>query len=81
MFRPDDLRRIVVWKTTCLALTRVSGIGKKTAQQVFLELKYKLKADGVPGRCCRPGIRNGPGTRVPRRALTGLVNLGYAEEE
>ena len=43
-FRPDDLRRIVA-DDDASALTHVSGIGKKTAQQIFLELKYKLKGD------------------------------------
>ena len=60
------------------ALTRVSGIGKKTAQQIFLELKYKLKADGVPA-LLPPGMER-PGS-VYRDALTGLVNLGYEEED
>ena len=75
-FRPDDLRRIVV-EDDVSALTRVSGIGKKTAQQIFLELKYKLKADGVPA-LLPPGMER-PGS-VYRDALTGLVNLGYEEE-
>lgn len=47
IFRPDDLRRLVL-EDDVLALTRVSGIGKKTAQHVFLELKYKLKVEDVP---------------------------------
>ncbi|MDO5484639.1 MAG: Holliday junction branch migration protein RuvA, partial [Desulfovibrionaceae bacterium] len=47
IFRPDDLRRLVL-EDDVLALTRVSGIGKKTAQHVFLELKYKLKVDDAP---------------------------------
>lgn len=34
IFRPDDLRRLVL-EDDVLALTRVSGIGKKTAQHVF----------------------------------------------
>ena len=38
-YRPDDLRRIVA-EDDANALTRVPGIGKKTAQQIFLELKY-----------------------------------------
>lgn len=75
VFRPDDLRRLVA-EDDMLALTRVSGIGKKTAQQVFLELKYKLKGDAtlpVSG-----GVR--PGS-VLADAVAGLVNLGYGEDE
>jgi Holliday junction DNA helicase RuvA len=75
LFRPDDLRRIVA-EDDVTALTRVSGIGKKSGQQIFLELKYKLKADGLPV-LLPPGMDR-PGS-VFRDALAGLVNLGYAE--
>lgn len=76
-FRPDELRRVVV-EDDVMALTRVSGIGKKTAQQIFLELKYKLKTDGVS--VMLPSGMNAPGS-VYRDALTGLVNLGYDEAQ
>lgn len=77
LFRPDDLRRQVL-DDDALSLTRVPGIGKKTAQQIFLELKYRLKAaDG--------GSAVGVGAPRPasvfRDVLDGLGNLGYAEEE
>ncbi len=70
VFRPDDLRRLVS-EDDMLSLTRVSGIGKKSAQQIFLELKYKLK-----GEAGRPAV-------VPAAGSPGsvLINLGYAEEE
>jgi len=63
-----------------LALTRVSGIGKKTAQHVFLELKYKLKVEGMPQAAPLAGKGERPGG-VYRDALDGLGNLGYPEEE
>ena len=44
IFRPDDLRRLVL-EDDALALTRVSGIGKKTAERLLLELKGKIGAD------------------------------------
>ncbi len=75
VYRPDDLRRMVLDEDV-LALTRVSGIGKKTAQQIFLELKYKLKADGL-GPDLPPAS---PAAMVLHDALTGLVNLGYDEQ-
>ncbi|GHU96120.1 Holliday junction ATP-dependent DNA helicase RuvA [Deltaproteobacteria bacterium] len=77
-FRPDDLRRLVLEEDVA-ALTRVSGIGKKSAQHIFLELQYKLKVDNAAGAAL-PTV----GTReasVFRDAVAGLVNLGYAEEE
>lgn len=76
VFRPDDLRRLVA-EDDVLSLTRVSGIGKKTGQQIFLELKYKLKGEATlppSGDTARPGS-------VLTDAVAGLVNLGYDEEE
>ena len=74
-FRPDDLRRIVA-DDDASALTQVSGIGKKTAQQIFLELKYKLKGDAPVSFAATPAGR----PSVYRDALTGLANLGYDED-
>jgi Holliday junction DNA helicase RuvA len=75
VYRPDDLRRMVL-EDDVLALTRVSGIGKKTAQQVFLELKYRLKAEDAPA-----GTGVAPVGAVLADAVTGMVNLGYDEEQ
>lgn len=75
LYRPDDLRRIVAEDDTT-ALTRVPGIGRKTAQQIFLELQYKLKSSGAPV----PSQVSGPASTVYRDALTGLTNLGYDED-
>ncbi|MDR2726868.1 MAG: Holliday junction branch migration protein RuvA [Deltaproteobacteria bacterium] len=77
VYRPDDLRRLVL-EEDATALARVPGIGKKTAQQIFLELKYKLKVDGAPGVQGTDGSRPGG---VLHDALTGLANLGYDEGE
>jgi Holliday junction DNA helicase RuvA len=59
-----------------LSLTRVSGIGKKTGQQIFLELKYKLK-----GMAAMPSKEAGRPGSVLADAVAGLVNLGYDEDE
>ncbi|TVM34695.1 Holliday junction branch migration protein RuvA [Oceanidesulfovibrio marinus] len=74
MYSPDDLRRVVADEDVA-ALTKVPGIGKKTGQHIFLELKYKLKdtVGDLPAA--------GPAGSVLRDAVTGLVNLGYSEEE
>ena len=76
--REDDLRRIVLEEDVD-ALTRVSGIGKKTAQHVFLELKYKLKVEDVPQAAVL--APNGRPGSVFRDVLDGLSNLGYSEDE
>jgi Holliday junction DNA helicase RuvA len=78
IFRPEDLRRLVL-EDDVLALTRVSGIGKKTAEHVFLELKYKLKVDDTPQTAVLAGGAR-PGS-VFRDVLDGLGNLGYSEDE
>lgn len=75
-FRPDDLRQLVL-DDDALGLTQVSGIGKKSAQQIFLELKYKLKLEAVPGR----SSASGGGAGLFRDAVAGLSNLGYGEDE
>ena len=76
-YRPDDLRRIVA-DDDASALTRVPGIGKKTAQQIFLELKYKLKpGDGPVSLTAAPAQK----PSVYKDALTGLTNLGYDEDK
>lgn len=76
-FRPDDLRRVVL-EDDYLALTRVSGIGKKSAQHIFLELKYKLEGKAAVADSV---LAAGASGRVAGDAVAALINLGYAEEE
>lgn len=78
LYRPADLRRLVA-EENITALTRVPGIGKKTAQHIFLELKYKLKMEDMPSVVGSGSAA--PSTTVFRDAVAGLVNLGYPEEE
>lgn len=76
VFKPDDLRRLVA-EDDMVSLTRVSGIGKKTGQQIFLELKYKLKGEAV----ALPSREGGKPGSVLADAVAGLLNLGYNEDE
>ena len=75
IYSPDDLVRIVA-QEDIPALARVSGIGAKTAQHIFLELKYRLKNTPIPR-----GAAPAKMPSVLRDVLDGLENLGYAEEE
>ena len=55
-------------------LTRVPGIGKKTAERLLLELKGKLGADlGAPGDGAHPDA----GADI----LNALLALGYSDKE
>lgn len=76
VYRPDDLRRLVV-EDDLNALTRVPGIGKKTAQHILLELKYKLKT----GDAASFQTGSGQPASVLRDVLDGLAGLGYSEDE
>lgn len=55
-------------------LTRIPGIGKKTAERVVLELKDKLDDLAVAIPATTGGAHHGP---AGDDALSALVNLGY----
>jgi Holliday junction DNA helicase RuvA len=55
-------------------LTKISGVGKKTAERLVVELKDKIRASGLPGaRSSQPP----PGANSDEALLSALVNLGY----
>ncbi len=56
-------------------LTRIPGVGKKTAERIIIELKDRLAA--VPHRGpLTAAIAGGEGNRI-EEALSALTNLGY----
>lgn len=57
------------------ALTRVSGVGKKTAQRLILELKDKVAEMAIEGRARKP-----PEDAVSGDAASALVALGYSRQ-
>ena len=78
-FSPEDLRAIAV-REDVAAMTSVSGIGKKSAQQIVWDLKHKLKDEAAaPGP--KDGSSPGAGVSEFADALAGLTGLGYSEEE
>ena len=52
------------------ALTRIPGIGKKTAERLLLELKGKLAETAAP-----------PGAQATSDVVNALVALGYSDKE
>lgn len=75
--RPAEFRR-AVWEEDIAALTRISGVGRKTAQRMILELKGKL----TPGPEDEPEAEAVAATDIPEAdALAALVALGYGEAE
>jgi len=53
-------------------LTRIPGIGKKTAERMVLELRDKLPSEGISAAAPVPTI-----SPVEEDVLSALVNLGY----
>lgn len=71
-----ELAQAVVMQDVGL-LTRIPGIGKKTAERLLLELKGKI-ADALPAGAGNAG--NAPGN-VNADVLNALLALGYNERE
>lgn len=62
------------------ALTRVPGIGKKTAQRLVLELKDKVDNDDLTGAAVSVSPKvNTAGPEA--EAIAALVSLGYSNSE
>ncbi len=60
------------------ALTKVPGVGKKTAQRLVLELKDKVEDSELTGASVSPRVSNqGP----EAEAVAALISLGYASAE
>lgn len=71
----DALSQAVTQQDTA-ALTRVPGIGKKTAERLVLELKGKLGADLGGAVSAAAGA-----TSAKSDVISALIALGYSERE
>ena len=61
-------------------LTKVSGIGKKTAQRIIVELKDKMKNEDVTSSDEAPVIRNVVSNDI-EEAISALQVLGYCNKD
>ncbi len=67
-------------KKELAALTAISGIGKKTAERLILELRDKIPVEGAVGP--RPEAPAGPAASDKASLLaSALVNMGYRTQE
>lgn len=69
----DTLKRAIASGDTSY-LTKVSGIGRKTAEKVVLELREKLAGRGVI-------VLGAPELKAESDAMDALVTLGYSSRE
>jgi len=80
----DELVRCVQAQDTS-ALTRIPGVGKKTAERLLVELKDRFKAwETLPGTFTL--VSSGPGQPEPvataeSDAVSALISLGYKPPE
>ncbi len=70
---PADLKSAIVSENTT-ALQAVKGIGGKTAQRLILELKDKLRKEGMEEVASAQPVYN----KMKQEALSALVTLGIA---
>ena len=78
---PAELARVVMTRDT-KELTRIPGIGKKTAERLFLELGDKLPNDALARISVSTGAAGGSASsRATMDAVEALVSLGYARSE
>ncbi|HQU72939.1 MAG TPA: Holliday junction branch migration protein RuvA [Calditrichia bacterium] len=71
-----DLRQAIAMENVG-AMTRIPGIGKKTAQRLILELKEKLQQDAATAAVSLPDSISPAGKQDAEEAVQALVALGF----
>jgi Holliday junction DNA helicase RuvA len=77
--RGDELARYVV-EGDAASLTRLPGIGKKTAERIIIELRDKLGDLSMVSAAGPAGARVAAGDALGE-AITALIALGYKAQE
>jgi len=76
----DDLAQAVAMQESA-RLTKIPGIGKKTAERLLLELKGKLPTGGMLKKVDAGGTALCPAPDAMSDILKALLSLGYNERE
>src|SRR5699024_2912856 len=77
---PDGVRRAIAGGDIP-ALTKVPGIGKKSAERLVLELKDKIQAMGVEPAVAGPTCSSGGGDPVSGQVHEALIGLGWSSKQ
>ncbi|HEX3846641.1 MAG TPA: Holliday junction branch migration protein RuvA [Steroidobacteraceae bacterium] len=75
----DDFLRIVESEDIAL-LTRIPGIGRKTAERVVIEMRDGVKKLSMPDSAAAP-LLHGAASTAQGEAYSALVALGYRPQE
>jgi Holliday junction DNA helicase RuvA len=79
----DDFLRIIEAEDIAM-LTRIPGIGRKTAERVIIEMRDNVKKLSMPagGEAAGAPAAGGMGTATPQsEAFSALISLGYKPPE
>jgi holliday junction DNA helicase RuvA len=77
----EDLSQAIVQENVTL-LTKVPGVGKKTAQRIIIELKDKLAKEALDSNCIdEPTLMAGNIHNGLNDAIDALTGLGYSYSE
>ncbi|WP_151523461.1 Holliday junction branch migration protein RuvA [Serinicoccus kebangsaanensis] len=77
---PDDVRSALA-QGDLVALTKVPGIGRKSAERLVLELKDKILAVGVGSGSTSPAATSGAEDAVHGQVREALQGLGWSAKQ
>ena len=78
---PDGFMRCILDSDTA-SLTRLPGVGKKTAERLVIEMRDKMSAWGESNLSTGMSLANGdvPGSEIAD-AISALISLGYKPDQ
>jgi holliday junction DNA helicase RuvA len=76
----EDFLRIIEAEDIAM-LTRIPGIGRKTAERVIIEMRDSVKKLSMPAAGASPAGAGGPSATPQSEAFSALIALGYKPPE